>query len=208
MLLSSTQVFAFLATALALTAAPGPDNLMILSIGMSRGRAQGVAFGLGCAFGCLSHTLLAALGISALIAASPHAFFALKLCGGLYLGYLGVQALRGDGHLTLTSATTKTPLLGLFLKGLLANAINPKVVLFFLSLLPQFIHAERGHVAWQTAQFGLIFTAQAALLFALLGAFSGIVGRWLQAHAHAGKWLDRLAGSFLIALGIRLIVTR
>ena len=68
--------------------------------------------------------------------------------------------------------------------------------------------AEKGHVAWQTAQLGLVFTVQAALLFSLLGYFSGTVGQWLQRHGSAGVWLDRLAGTIFVALGVRLIVTR
>src|SRR5690606_36137109 len=77
-----------------ITLAPGPDNMMVLGIGISKGRLQGIMFGLGCAIGCLSHTLLAVLGISALIAGSPSAYMALKMCGGLYLGWLGFQSLR------------------------------------------------------------------------------------------------------------------
>ena len=93
-LLSLPQSAGFLLAALLVTLAPGPDNLLVLSLGMARGRRQGVAFGLGCAAGCLNHTLLAALGISALIAASPTAFAGLKAAGGLYLVWLGVQARR------------------------------------------------------------------------------------------------------------------
>lgn len=99
-------------------------------------------------------------------------------------------------------------LMRLFCKGLVANAINPKVVLFFLSFLPQFVVVGRGFVGWQTAQLGLIFTVQSMLLFSLLGLFSGTVGQWLQRHARAGLWLDRLAGTLFIALGLRLLTSR
>ena len=209
MLLSPEQFFAFLAAAMLITISPGPDNLMVLGVGIARGRAPGVAFGLGCALGCLSHTLLAALGISALIAASPLAFMLLKIGGGLYLVWLGVSALRSRGGVTMASAAgADESLRQLFGKGLLANAINPKVVLFFLSFLPQFVVAEQGHAGWQTLQLGLAFTAQAALLFGLLGYFSGAVGGWLQRHGRAGLWLDRLAGTVFIGLGLRLITTR
>ena len=150
----------FLAAAVLVTLAPGPDNLMVLSLGMARGRARGVAFGLGCALGCLNHTLLAALGISALIAASPPAFTALKVAGGVYLIWLGVKAIRSARALGAPQAGTgpaETP--GkLFVKGLVANAINPKVILFFLAFLPQFVDAARGHAAWQIAQLGVLFT--------------------------------------------------
>ncbi len=208
-MLAAEQFLSFLAAAMLITLSPGPDNLMVLGVGISRGRAQGMAFGLGCALGCLSHTLLAALGVSALIAASPVAFTVLKVGGGLYLLWLGIQALRSNGRVDVASANAPAEsLLRLFGKGLFANSINPKVVLFFLSFLPQFVVAERGQVAWQTAQFGLIFTAQAALLFGLLGYFSGAVGRWIGRNESAGRWLDRVAGTIFVALGVRLIVSR
>lgn len=209
MLLAPEQFLGFLAAALLITASPGPDNLMVLGVGISRGRAMGIAFGLGCGLGCLSHTILAALGVSALIAASPTAFLALRICGGLYLVWLGVQALRSRGRVEVASVRgVEESLSRLFAKGLLANAINPKVVLFFLSFLPQFVVAENGHVGWQTAQLGIVFTAQAVLLFGLLGYFSGSVGQWLQRHGRAGVWLDRLAGTVFVALGVRLIAAR
>src|SRR5512144_3407502 len=93
-LLTLPQAATFLVAAVLVTLAPGPDNLLVLSLGIARGRKSGVAFGLGCALGCLNHTLLAALGVSALIAASPLAFTALRIAGGLYLVWLGIQAIR------------------------------------------------------------------------------------------------------------------
>ncbi|MFZ6814594.1 LysE family translocator [Undibacterium sp. Rencai35W] len=192
-----------------ITASPGPDNLMVLGVGISRGRTQGMVFGLGCALGCISHTILASLGISALIAASPLAFTTLKTGGGLYLIYLGIQALRSRGSAQVATTGIPDESLGkLFAKGLFANSINPKVVLFFLSFLPQFVIAERGAVSWQTAQLGLVFTAQAAVLFGLLGYFSGAAGLWLNRNPKAGQWLDRIAGTIFVALGLRLIVSR
>ena len=208
-LIAPETLFAFLGAAVLVTLSPGPDNLLVLSLGIARGRRAGVAFGLGCGLGCLSHTLLAALGVSALIAASPTAFWLLKLVGGAYLIHLGVQALRSSGRLDAPDeASAPDSSVRLFARGLFANAINPKVVLFFLSFLPQFVVAERGHIGWQTAQLGVVFTLQAALLFALLGYFSGSVGQWLQRHARAGTWLDRLAGTIFVALGMRMIVAR
>jgi threonine/homoserine/homoserine lactone efflux protein len=209
-MLAPEQFLGFLVAAVAITASPGPDNLMVLGVGVSQGRRQGVAFGLGCAFGCLSHTLLAVVGVSALVAASPWAFTALKVGGGLYLLWLGLQALRSRGAAALqarpglAAGTTAA----LFLRGVLANAINPKVVLFFLSFLPQFVVADRGSVGLQLAALGVVFTAQAAVLFGLLGFFAGSVGQGLQRWPQAGMWLDRLAGVIFIGLGLRLIVAR
>lgn len=203
------QFFAFLTAAVLITASPGPDNLMVLSIGVTRGRIKGVVFGLGCALGCLSHTILAAIGVSALIAASPLAFTALKIFGGLYLVWLGWGAIRSRGGAAVDGATALDEPLGkLFAKGLFANAINPKVVLFFLSFLPQFVVAEQGAVSTQTALLGLVFTLQACVLFGLLGYFSGAVGQWMTRTPKASLWLDRAAGTIFIALGLKLIVSR
>lgn len=207
-MLTLEQCSGFLVAAMLITAAPGPDNLMVLSMGMSRGRRQGIVFGLGCALGCLSHTLLAVLGVSALIAASPQAFTLLKVGGGLYLVWLGIGALRSAAGAAPASATAGGSLRQLFFKGVFANAINPKVVLFFLSFLPQFVVAERGDVGGQLALLGLLFTVQAALLFGLLGYFSGSIGQWLNRRPRAGIVLDRMAGCVFIALGLRLIVDR
>jgi threonine/homoserine/homoserine lactone efflux protein len=207
-MLALDQTLAFLAAAVVLTLTPGPDNLMVLSTGLARGRRAGMAFGLGCGLGCVSHTLLAVLGVSALLAASPLAFGLLRLLGGAYLVWMGVQAWRHAGRVTLGGGSGgggSTASLGqLFAKGLLANAINPKVVLFFLAFLPQFVRPAQGAVALQLGLLGIVFTAQAALLFGLLGYFSGHVGAWLTRRPEVGPWLDRLAGTLFIGLGLRL----
>lgn len=209
MLISPEQFIGFLSAALLITVSPGPDNLMVLSVGMSRGRRQGMVFGLGCALGCLSHTLLAAFGVGALIKASPLAFGGLKLLGGAYLIWLGIGALRSRGGARVDGAGLPDESLGrLFGKGLFANMINPKVVLFFLSFLPQFVVAERGDAAWQTAQLGVLFTFQAVVLFGLLGYFSGAVGAWINRTPSAAKWMDRVAGAIFVGLGLRLIIAR
>ncbi len=209
-LLTLPQAATFLAAALLVALAPGPDNLMVLSLGMSRGRRAGVAFGLGCALGCLNHTLLAALGVSALIAASPAAFIALKVAGGLYLVWIGVQAIRHArpvGAPAAGPASPETPA-RLFARGLVANAINPKVILFFLAFLPQFVAAARGHVAWQIAQLGALFTVAAVVVFGAIGYFAGGIGERLARRPAAGAWLDRAAGGIFVALGLRLLVAR
>ena len=207
-LLTLPQFATFLAAAILITLAPGPDNLLVLSLGMARGRKPGVAFGLGCALGCLNHTLLAALGVSALIAASPTAFTLLKIAGGLYLIWLGIQAIRNARALGAPpggKALSETP--GkLFLKGLVANAINPKVILFFLAFLPQFVDSQRGHVAWQIAQLGVLFTVETVIIFGAIGWFAGSVGERLARRPSIGAWLDRVAGGIFVALGLRLVI--
>jgi threonine/homoserine/homoserine lactone efflux protein len=208
-MLTLQQFIGFLIAAIVITASPGPDNLMVLGVGISKGRRHGIAFGLGCALGCLSHTFLAAIGVSALIASSPAAFTVLKVCGGLYLVWLGFNALRSRGGVKAgTVSGEEQSSVKLFFRGVLANAINPKVVLFFLSFLPQFVIAGNGNVPWQIAALGVTFTAQAAVLFGLLGYFSGTIGQWLNRRPKAGVLLDRLAGVVFVGLGIRLLVAR
>ena len=212
-MLSPEQFTGLLLAAVLITASPGPDNLMVLGLGISRGRLHGMVFGLGCALGCLSHTVLAVLGVSALIAASPWALGLLQLCGGLYLLWLGWQALRRPGLSGQTQQVgeVQTPpesLTRLFFKGVLANAINPKVVLFFLSFLPQFVASGRGDVPLQMTALGLLFTLQAALLFGSLGYFAGAIGQRLNRLPGMGRWLDRMAGAVFVALGLRLVLAR
>ncbi|MDR1529437.1 MAG: LysE family translocator [Burkholderiales bacterium] len=206
----------FLGAAILITLAPGPDNLMVISLGMARGRNAGIAFGVGCGFGCLSHTLLATLGVSAAIAASPSAFTALRIAGGLYLIWIGWQSLKplfskpsvetvDTGNRSLPSAFQQAGLPALFTRGLIANAINPKVIVFFLAFLPQFVDPARSHPALQLAVFGVIFTIQAALIFSVIGALAGALGERLARNHKIGLYLDRIAGLIFIGLGLRLL---
>lgn len=205
-MLSLDQFLSFLLAASLLTLAPGPDNLMVLSLGMAKGRRAGMAFGLGCATGCLNHTLLAAIGVSALIAASPKAFAALQIGGGIYLLWLGIMSFKSTGPASADSrASGGQPPQSLFLKGIVANAINPKVILFFLSFLPQFVIPSQGEVSRQMFWLGLVFALQGALIFGALGYFSGAVGQWLARRPGTGILLDRLAGAIFIGIGVRLL---
>lgn len=208
-LLTLPQFAAFLAAATLVTLAPGPDNLMVLSLGISRGRRAGVAFGLGCALGCLNHTLLAALGVGALVAASPWAFNALRIAGGLYLAWIGIQAIRHARPLQTPSVAAPGPehLRSPFLKGLIANAINPKVILFFLAFLPQFVDSGRGHAAAQIAALGVVFTLETVVIFGAIGWAAGGLGERLARHRAAGAWLDRIAGAIFVTLGLRLLLS-
>lgn len=208
-MLTLDQLLAFLLAASLITISPGPDNLMVLSLGMSRGRKQGMAFGLGCALGCISHTLLASVGVSSLLLASPMAFTALRVTGGLYLFWLGVKALRSQGGATVPGNAADAPdqsALQLLWRGVLANAINPKVMLFFLAFLPQFVDASQGDVPWQLAALGVVFTLQAAVLFGSLGYFAGTVGQWFARWPAVALWFDRLAGLVFCGLGLRLML--
>ncbi len=207
--LSTAQLLGFLMAALLITLAPGPDNLGVLSLGIARGRRAGIGFGLGCALGCFTHTLWASLGISALLAASATAFTVLKLAGAAYLCWLGWQALKSSGTQFQPGAqrvADQTPF-GVYLRrGFIANAINPKVALFFLAFLPQFVSAGSPHAAAQSAVLGVVFALQTVLVFGLIGHFAGTIGAWLQRRASLGRRLDQATGLLFIGLGLRLAV--
>jgi len=200
------QIAGFLLAAALITLAPGPDNLSVLSLGLSRGRRAGIGFGLGCAAGCFTHTLWATLGVTALIAASETAFTLLKLAGAAYLVWLGVGALRSPGA-TLEAEAAAAPAAAMrpyLVRGFVANAINPKVALFFLAFLPQFVDPARGSAAAQTALLGTLFAAQTVLIFGAIGHYAGTLGGWLRGRPAVGRWLDRATGLLFIGLGIRL----
>ncbi len=202
-----TQIAGFLAAAALITLAPGPDNLSVLSLGLSRGRRAGIGFGLGCALGCFTHTLWATLGVTALIAASDTAFTLLKLAGAAYLVWLGIGALRSPGA-TLSADAGSQPVAKamrpFLVRGFVANAINPKVALFFLAFLPQFVDPARGNAAAQTALLGTLFAVQTVLIFGAIGWYAGRLGGWLRGRPAVGRWLDRATGLLFIGLGVRL----
>jgi threonine/homoserine/homoserine lactone efflux protein len=201
------QLAFFVPAALLLALAPGPDNLGVLALGISSGRAASLGFALGCAAGCLNHTLLAALGVSALIAASPLAFRALQYLGAAYLLWIGWQALRSRGASLANLGTENERGAGFgryFARGLIANAINPKVALFFLAFLPQFVRAEGWPSAAQIGVLGSVFALCAALVFGAIALFAARVGAWLRRRAGLTVWLDRATGALFIGLGLRL----
>lgn len=201
------SLLAFLAVSIAITVAPGPDNLMVLGQSLARGRAAGFGLALGCALGCFTHTLWATLGVSALLLASPNAFFALKLAGALYLVWLGVQVLRSGGIAAAGRGdAAPLPWRRYIVRGFVANAVNPKVALFFLAFLPQFARPETGAAASQMLVLGAAFAAQTVVVFGTIAFAAGSIGRLLAHRPRLGPWLDRLSGVIFIGLAANLLL--
>ncbi len=197
----------YLVAALIVIAAPGPDSLNSLAIGLARGRREGVAYALGVGVGCLAHTLWAMLGISAIVAASATLFNVIKWIGVAYLVWLGIRALRSKGG--IASMTDARPSAGnaaqRFRQGLLTNALNPKVMLFFLAFLPQFVDPQHGiAVIWQLGLMGLTFTVITALAYSALAWSAGSVGARLVRHPRIALGLERATGIVFIAMAARL----
>ncbi|QID16718.1 LysE family translocator [Nitrogeniibacter mangrovi] len=199
-------LLSFLGTALILTLAPGPDNLMVLAHSLARGRRAGLGLALGCALGCMTHILWATLGVSAALAASPVAFSVLKLAGALYLAWLGVGALRAARRapeLRQVSGPARRWRNDVA-RGFLANAVNPKVALFFLAFMPQFVNPTAHDAALQMVVLGAVFMAQTVLVFGAIALTAGHIGAALRRHPRVAPWLDRLAGIVFLALAARL----
>ena len=207
-MLTFYQIISFLSVSVLLTLTPGPDNLSVLAISLSKGSRQGFLFGLGCALGCIFHTILVLAGVSAIIISNPNLFSFLKILGGLYLIYLGIQMLIKNNFINLDGqgASTESLLSKTFFKGLLASAINPKVGLFFLSFLPQFVIASQGVIIHQLALLSGIFILQAILIFGLIAYFAGLISDMFKRYQNASVWLDRLAGLFLGLLGLHILM--
>ncbi len=197
----------FLAVSIAVTFAPGPDNLMVLGQSLARGRLAGFGLALGCALGCFTHTLWATLGLSAVLLASPNAFFAFKLAGAAYLTWLGIQALRSGGVGAPAGAprTQALPWWRYVARGFIANAINPKVALFFMAFLPQFVRPDSGPIGAQMVVLGLVFALQTIAVFGTIAFAAGSIGQLLARRPRLGVWLDRLAGMIFVSLAIHLL---
>lgn len=202
------NLFLFLLAAMTLTLAPGPDNIYVLTRGIAQGRKAGLVAAAGFSSGLIFHTLLAVLGFAAVIKAYPPAYHALQYAGAAYLGYLGYRTLRsasagialaGEGQ-----GAAAVPLRRIYWQSVLANMLNPKVTLFFIAFLPQFVQREAGHEALQMLVLALVFIAQAFLIFSAIALFSGTVGTWFRRRANASVHLNRLAGCAFIGLGIRM----
>jgi threonine/homoserine/homoserine lactone efflux protein len=193
----------FLAAGLALNLTPGPDMLYVAARGASEGRAAGVVSALGIGVGTLVHVTLVAAGLAALLAAVPVAYLALRLGGAAYLVYLGVRALRG-GPQTPVAELAPASLGAIFRQGVITNVLNPKVALFFLAFLPQFVDPSRGDPGLQVLALGLLFDTSGTLvnLAVALGA-SGAAAR-LRRSARAARLLERATGVLFLALGVRL----
>jgi threonine/homoserine/homoserine lactone efflux protein len=194
----------FLGASIAITFAPGPDNMQVLARGISQGRAAGLVAALGFAAGVTFHTTLATLGVAALLRSSPLAFQVIKFAGAAYLIWIGVKALRSQGLATAHKRPPQ-PLWSVFRQSVVGNMLNPKVTLFFLVFLPQFIepHGVQS-VPVQMLELGGVFMVQTVVIFSLFGVCAGMIGGWLKRRPRAGVWLDRLAGATFIAVGIRV----
>lgn len=198
-----TAFLPFLIAALALNIAPGPDMLYVIGRSVGQGRKAGIVSSLGVFVGCWVHILAAAFGIAALLRSSAMAFNLVRYAGAAYLIYLGIKMLAQKTD--LTSQQLKTESLGaIFRQGAITNMLNPKVAIFFLAFLPQFIDAHRGSAALQIVVLGLIFNAGGTLVNLAVAYAGGTLGELLRRNQSIARLQRRFNGLIFVGLGLRL----
>lgn len=193
----------FILTAVTLNLYPGPDTLYILGRSAAQGRAAGVVSALGIGSGAVIHSLLGALGLTAVVAASAMAFSVIKWVGAAYLVYLGVSMLlaKNEGP---AKASPPQSLRRIYVQGVLTNVLNPKVALFFLALIPQFIAPGAAHPGLAFLILGLTFVTTGTMWCLIVAVAGGVLNRLLGGGGKGGLWLKRAGGGLLAGLGLRL----
>jgi len=202
----------FIVSGLLLNIAPGPDSLLIMARSAQQGWRAGAAAALGIGAGTLVHITAAALGLSALLATSAAAFTALKLLGAAYLLYVGVSLLRTRATTSASvspraDAIAPLPLSSIFRQGLLTNVLNPKVALFFLAFVPQFIAPDSPDKALAFVVLGSIFNVNGTLWCLALAAFTAGASSRIRLPARAGLWLNRTIGALMLSFGVKLALS-
>lgn len=207
-------LLALFGVAVVLALSPGPDNLFVLMQSAQRGWRVGLCVVVGLCLGLVVHTAAVALGLAALVAASPAVFTAIKLCGAAYLAWLAWGALRAvakPGQMPapgMRKALTWSQALRCIGRGVVMNLTNPKVLIFFLAFLPQFADPARGAMGLQVMVLGGVFILSALLVFGAIACGSGWFGTVLQRSARAQNWLNRVAGVVFLGLAVRLALVQ
>jgi threonine/homoserine/homoserine lactone efflux protein len=201
------ELWLFIISGLLLNITPGPDMAYIIGRSVQLGWRGGMAAALGICCGCLVHVFAAAIGLSALLAASSTAFAVIKLVGAAYLCFVGLQMLLSRSRPLVADAgngNEAMPLSQVFWQGALTNVLNPKVALFFLAFLPQFVAADSPHKPLAFALLGIIFIFNGTIWCLGVAAFAAKAAGRIRQSGQALLWINRALGSLFIYLGVRV----
>ncbi len=200
-------VLLFLSSSLLLGLAPGPDNLFVMAQAAQRGAWAGVIVTLGLCSGLIVHTAAVALGLAALFMASAIAFTLLKFLGAAYLLFLAWQAFFSVVGARSSEGGERLPAGQLYRRGIIMNLTNPKVSLFFLAFLPQFVDPTMGSVVLQIMLLGLLFILATILVFGAISLLAGGMGERLRRSGRSGRILNYLSGTLFAGLALKLVLT-
>jgi threonine/homoserine/homoserine lactone efflux protein len=198
----------FALTGLLLNLTPGNDMLYVIARSSGQGTKAGVISALGIGVGCIVHILAAVIGLSALIAQSATAFDIIKYVGAAYLVYLGAKSLLSKKHsIKIDHTLEQLSYKKIFWQGFITNVLNPKVALFFLAFLPQFINIHKGNTSLQILFLGTWFNFVGTIVNVLVALLFGKIGAWLSKSPRFIQWQERITGTILIALGIKVALS-
>ena len=203
-MIDMTSFAIFFAASWILIITPGPDMIYVITRGVSQGRKAGMVSAMGVTVGILIHTLFATFGLAMILRTSAVAFLTVKYAGAVYLIYLGIKSLRDKTGFVVIGDKKQIKIRSIFFQGILSNVFNPKIALFFLAFLPQFVNPETGSVSIQMATLGVTFAIFGMAFLVLMGYFSGGIGSWLSRRNFIADKIRWFTGSILIALGLRL----
>ncbi|WP_075344424.1 LysE family translocator [Tenacibaculum agarivorans] len=200
----------FLIAGIILNITPGADTMYILGRSIAQGKKAGILSALGITTGALFHVIFATLGLSIILAKSALAFQIVKYIGAAYLIYLGIKSLlsKSSGNFQIEHAEKNTNYKKIYLSGILTNILNPKVALFFLAFLPQFIDPRYTNTTLSFLLLGVTFLTTGTLWCLLLAVFSSRLSNSIRKNYKIKLWLDRITGSIFIALGIKLALSK
>jgi threonine/homoserine/homoserine lactone efflux protein len=198
----------FIVASLVLIVTPGQDMILVMSRSITRGSAAGVATAAGVSIGLVGHTILATLGLGAVLRTSEWLFIALKLAGAAYLVYLGIQLVHSAKRELAISDDAPRSLRRLFFDGALSNISNPKIAVFYFAFLPQFILPGAPHPTLSVLVLGLVFAGLTFLVKGPVGLSAGLLSGWLRSRPQVIAWLYRTSGAVLIGLGLKLALER
>ena len=198
------MVLVFMAAALALNLTPGPDMLYVTARSVSDGRAAGVLAAFGIATGTLVHIAALALGLAALLAAVPLAYDAVRIAGAIYLAAIGIQLVVRPRTAAAIAALPRSRLRVIFMQAVITNVLNPKVALFFLAFLPQFVDRAAGPPVPQVILLGVLFNLQGTLVNVGVALLASRGTSWLRSNEQRVTALQRMTGALFVALGARL----
>jgi len=195
----------FITVSWALILAPGPDMLYVITRGMTHGRRAGILSAFGVICGILVHTTMAAFGLTLIFQSSALAFQIVKYLGAIYLIYLGVKSWKDKTTFRLP-ISSQISSQRVFWQGVLSNVLNPKIAIFFLAFLPQFVDKGGRQVTLQLILLGLTFAFLGLIFLSAVGYSSGTIGSWITRRPQYARLLGRLSAGILVGLGLRLAV--
>jgi threonine/homoserine/homoserine lactone efflux protein len=195
---------AYLAAVIVVVIAPGPDNILAISRGLSQGWSAAACSSVGAGLGIMVHTAAATLGLALVLQTSPLAFLAIKIAGAAYLLWLGYRALTSHSLISFAPANRQS-LRRVFMTGLLSNVLNPKPGLFVVAFIPQFVAEARGPVQVQMLVYGATFAVVTAIVFTLLGGFSARLSGWVARRPKALVTANVAAGLTFVAAGLSIL---